>query len=114
MRKVLPFLGLVILIISACSGSSAAYDRGKEMADQTYGAMAPQQMLARQDAMMRKVHSALEQAEDKQEWWNGFCDRGEEIWLERVDQINAAMGQSVLNPDQIKSMFKQMRSSFRE
>ena len=68
------------------------------MADRTYGSMSPEQMTAQVDSILRKVNSELEKADDKHEWWDGFCDRGEEIWLERIDQINSAMGLKVYNP----------------
>jgi hypothetical protein len=84
------------------------------MADRTYGSMSPERMTAQVDAILRTVKSELETADDKRDWWDGFCDRGEEIWLERIDQINSAMGLKIYNPGTIKSMFNQMRSSFRE
>ena len=104
------FLGILLF---SCS-NSASYQEGQVMADRTYGSMSPEKMTAQVDSILRKVKSELEKANDKREWWDGFCDRGEEIWLERTDQINSAMGMKVYNPGTIKSMFHQMRLSFRE
>ncbi len=84
------------------------------MADRTYGSMSMEQMTAQVDAIMQTVKSAIETADDKRDWWDGFCDRGEEIWLDRIDQINSAMGVTIYKPGTIKAMFNQMRSSFRE
>jgi len=107
---------ILILLLGAlvvgCSGS-ASYEEGKQVADRTYGSMAPAEMMGQMDSVLQLVQSDLEKTDNKQDWWNGFCDRGEQIWLTRIGEINAAMGQQVLNPGQINSMFWQMRSSFR-
>ena len=97
----------------ACS-NSISYQEGQEMADRTYGSMAPDQMIKQVDSIMQQVQLELENADDKREWWDGFCDRGEEIWLARIEQINSMMGQSVLDSSEVRSVFNHMRSSFRE
>lgn len=104
---------LVGVMLFACS-SSVSYQEGQKMADITYGTMSPDQMFRQMDSIMLEVKSQVEKADDKRQWWKGFCDRGEEIWIDRIDGINSAMGQNILNTSQIKSMFNQMRSSFRE
>lgn len=84
------------------------------MAEQLYGSMDPQKMMQAMNTMGPKIESMIESADDKQAWWNGFCDRGEEIWIGRVDEMNQAMGMQVMSEAQVKSMFDQMRASFRE
>lgn len=112
MKKTI-FILLLGALLAGCTGS-ASYDEGKQMAGKTYGAMAPTEMMGKVDTIMERVQSEMEKTDNKKDWWKGFCDRGEEIWLERVDQINEAIGAQVLNQGQIESMFGQMRSSFRE
>ena len=105
---------LSVILIAGCSKSSISYTDGKKMADKTYGAMAPQDMMKQMESVIKQVHTELEKAENKKEYWNGFCDRGEDIWLANIEKINKAMGQAVLNTGQINTMFNKMRSSFRE
>jgi len=105
---------LVVLLFACSNPMSVSYQDGQKMADETYGAMAPDQMISQSESVMFKIKSEVEKAENKRQWWDGFCDRGEEIWLDRIDQINSAMGQQILNPGQIKIMFDQMRAGFRE
>ncbi|MFC1883179.1 hypothetical protein ACFL2O_00270 [Thermodesulfobacteriota bacterium] len=107
------FLFLVVGFLAGCGGPSS-YEQGKEAAEKLYGAQTEGEMMGQMNEVMQKAQKELEETENKKEWWNGFCDRGEEIWLERVDEMNEKMGQKVLNRDQIKSMFSNMRSSFRE
>jgi hypothetical protein len=104
---------LPALLMLGCSRSPSCRE-GQEMADRTYGALAPQQMVAALDAVMQQVAFEMEGAQNKRQWWDGFCDRGEQIWLSRIDRLNAGMGHQVLNPDQIEIMFTRMRSSCRE
>ena len=103
---------LLIALVLGCT-RSVSYQNGKKMADATYGALAPAEMTQQINTILQRVKAEVEQAKNKQDWWKGFCDRGEEIWLARIDQINEAMGQKMFDRNRIKSMFRQMRSSFR-
>jgi len=107
------FLVLFGMLLLGCS-NSVSYQQGQEMADRTYGSMSMEQMQAQVNTILRTIKSEIETADDKRDWWDGFCDRGEEIWLERIEQINSAMGLRVYKPGTIKSMFNHMRSSYRE
>lgn len=113
MRRIIPFFILLTLSLTGC-GQSVSYEQGRQMADQTYGSMPPGQMMQESQSIMQQVQGEIEKAENKREWWNGFCDRGEEIWLERIEAMNKAMGQTVFKPGQIEAMFNQMRASYRE
>ncbi len=84
------------------------------MADSTYGSMSMEQMQAQVKTILRSVKSEIERAEDKRDWWDGYCDRGEEIWLAKAEQVNSAMGVTIYDTGTIKSVFNNMRSSFRE
>lgn len=109
-RILIVLFGMLLL---GCS-NSVSYQQGQDMADRTYGSMSMEQMNAEVKSIMRTVKSELEAAVDKRDWWEGFCDRGEEIWLERAEQVNSAMGVTMYRTGTIKSVFNQMRSSFRE
>lgn len=112
MKKTL--VPVILILLVGCGGSSKSYKAGQEMADKTYGSMAPEKMVAEANTILKQVKAELDKAENKREWWDGFCDRGEQIWLERIEKINEGMGQQVLDPDKIKSMFNQMRTKFEE
>ena len=71
-------------------------------------------MASKMGEFMIQAQVELEKADNKKEWWKGFCDRGEEIWLERIDEINEKAGQKIMNPEDIKAMFANMRSSLKE
>ncbi len=108
---------LFIALVCGCSGSgsdSESYQQGQAMADKVYGSVAPEKMLEQMESIMGEVESKLEGAEDQRDWWNGFCDKGKEIWIDRVDQINDSFGQDILSAGDIKDMFNDMKSSFRE
>ncbi len=107
------FVLLGVLFLAAC-GSDTSYQDGQKMADQIYGPMPTQEMMSSMDQIGVMIESGIEKAKNKKEWYNGFCDRGEEIWLDRIDEINDFMGHQMLNPNSIKSMFQQMRNGFRE
>jgi len=104
--------GLACLLLAGCGSSS--YDAGATKAEEIYGEMAPKEAASQGGRIMTEIESALEEAEDKQAWWDGFCDRGEEIWLERAEKMNDAVDRQVVDPDQIEAMFDQMRAGFQE
>ncbi len=113
-NAVLLFLASLLFVACPDSGADASYQQGQQMADQTYGAMAPAQMMKEMQAVQAKILKEVEAAKDQKAYWNGFCDKGEKIWLDRIEDINKAMGQQVLNPTSIKEMFGKMRSGFRK
>ena len=106
---------LLIALICGCSGSeSESYKQGQQMADEVYGSLLPEVMLEQADSVMQDVTIELQKAEDQRDFWYGFCDRGKEIWVDRIDEINSSFGQDILDTDEIKDMFDDMKSSFRE
>ncbi len=109
-RILIPLFGI---LLAGCS-NSVSYQEGQEMADRTYGSMSMEQMQAEVNNISRTIELQIGKADDKRDWWDGFCDRGEEIWLARAEEVNSAMGVTIYHPGTIKSVFNQMRSSFRE
>ncbi len=107
------FVILLGMLVWGCS-NSLSYREGQDVADRIYGSMSMEQMQAQVGNITRTIESEISQVNDQQDWWDGFCDRGEEIWLARAEQVNTAMGVTIYHPGTIKSMFNQMRSSFRE
>ena len=107
------FLFFLAGFLAGCGGPSS-YEQGKEMAEKLYGGQDTREMVGKMGEYMMQAQVELEKADNKKEWWKGFCARGEEIWLERMDEINKKTGQKIMNPEDVRTMFANMRESLKE